>query len=133
MCSTIKGHTQAQVVDMMLIQVEAMLLNVQSWDPLAPDSDAPEAMSGQMLAVLLLSPNNSHLSGLCAANWEVVTVEDDNGSCRCILLKEQQAESNGQTTPTNQPAPEVKGPTNKKQYFSLNITRNAHNNTPCST
>ena len=62
LCSTIRGHTQAQVVDMMMSKVGAMLLNVQSWDPLAPDSDAPETMSGQMLAVLLLSPHNSHLS-----------------------------------------------------------------------
>ena len=62
------------------------------WDPTQADSEAPETMSGNMLAELVLSPHNSHLSGLCATSWEVVTKEDDNGSCRCITLQEQQAE-----------------------------------------
>ena len=35
MCATIRGHTLAQVVDLTLAQVEAMLLSVKSWDPLA--------------------------------------------------------------------------------------------------
>ena len=54
-------------------QVGSMLRQIQSWDPLHLDNDAPETMTGNMLAELVLSPHNSHLRGLCAANWEVVT------------------------------------------------------------
>ena len=61
-CATIRGHTLAQVVDLTLAQVEAMLLSVKSWDPLALESKAPETLSGQMLAVLLLSPHNQNLA-----------------------------------------------------------------------
>ena len=89
-CSTIRGHTQDQVIKLMMCQVGSMLRQIQSWDPLHPDSDTPETMTGNMLAELVLSPHNSHLSGLCAANWNV-------------LLKEQQAV----VAPAPQAAPEV--------------------------
>ena len=73
-------------------QVGTMLQQVLSWDPTQADSEAPENMTGNMLEELVLSPHNSHLSGLCAASWEVVTRDDDNDSCRCITLQEQQVE-----------------------------------------
>ena len=63
-CSTIRGHTQGQFTKMLMSQVGSMLQQVHSWDPLHPDSDAPETMSENMLAELVLSPHNSHLSGL---------------------------------------------------------------------
>ena len=94
-------------------QVGTMLQQVLSWDPTQADSEAPETMSGNMLAELILSPHNSHLSGLCAASWEVVTKDDDNGSCRCISLQEQKAEGLAtektleSDTPALQAAPEV--------------------------
>ena len=81
-CSNIGGHKQGQVTRMLKSQVVTMLQQVLSWDRTQADSEAE----------LVLSPHNSHLSGLCAASWEVVTSEDDNGSCRCITLQEQQAE-----------------------------------------
>ena len=84
-CATVGGHTLAQVVDLTLAQVEAMLLSVKSWDPLALESKAPETLSGQMLAILLLSPHNQNMGGLTAANWEVITPEEDYGTCRCTL------------------------------------------------
>ena len=67
-----------------------MLLSVKSWDPLALESEAPETLSGQMLAILLLSPHNQNMGGLTAENWEVITPEEDYGTCRCTLLREQQ-------------------------------------------
>ena len=109
MCATIRGHTLAQVVDLTLAQVEAMLLSVKSWDPLALESEAPETLSGQMLAILLLSPHNQNLGGLTAANWEVITPEEDYGTCRCTLLREQQELLEQNTTPPNIQAIEVKG------------------------
>ena len=104
-CSTICGHTKGQVIKLMMYQVGSMLRQIQSWDPLHPDSDAPETMTGNMLAELVLSPHNSHLRGLCAANWEVVTEDDDISTCRCTVLKEQQAV----VTPVPQAVPEVTG------------------------
>jgi hypothetical protein len=74
---------------MTLAMIEVMLLSVTPWDPLAEDSEAPESMSGTMLANLLLSPHNLALGGLQAANWEVIGEKDDNGTCRCSLLREQ--------------------------------------------
>ena len=109
MCATIRGHTLAQVVDLTLAQVEAMLLSVKSWDPLALEIEAPETLSGQMLAILLLSPHNQNLGGLTAANWEVITPDEDNGTCRCTLLREQQELLEQHTTPPTNQAIEVKG------------------------
>ena len=109
MCATIRGHTLAQVVDLTLAQVEAMLLSVKSWDPLALESEAPETLSGQMLAILLLSPHNQNMGGLTAANWEVITPKEDYGTCRCTLLREQQELLEQYTAPPNIQAIEVKG------------------------
>ena len=90
LCSSIKGHSLAQVSEMTLAMIKEMLLSLTPWDPLAEDSEAPESMSGTMLANLLLSPHNLALGGLQAANWEVIGEEDDHGTCRCSLLREQQ-------------------------------------------
>ena len=70
--------------------IKEMLLSVTPWDPLAEDSEAPESMSGAMLASLLLSPHNLALGGLQAAHWEVVGEDDDPGTCRCSLLREME-------------------------------------------
>jgi hypothetical protein len=75
---------------MTLAMIKEMLLSVTPWDPLAEDSEAPESMSGTMLANLLLSPHNLALGGLQAANWEVVGEDDDPGTCRCSLLREME-------------------------------------------
>ena len=88
-CSSIKGHTLAQVTEMTLAMLEGMLLSVTPWDPLAEDSEAPESLSGTMLASLLLSPHNLALGGLQAVNWEVIGEEEDLGTCRCTVLRGQ--------------------------------------------
>ena len=90
LCAAIRGQTLAQVVVLTLSEIETMLHSVTSWDPLAEDSEAPETLSGHMLAVLLLSPHNQNLGGLTAANWEVICPEDDRGTCRCSLIRKQQ-------------------------------------------
>ena len=74
---------QDQVIKLMMCQVGSMLRQIQS-------CDATETMTRNILAELVLSPHNSHLSGLCAANWNV-------------LLKEQQAV----VAPAPQAFPEV--------------------------
>ena len=66
LCSTIKGHSLVQVSDMTLAMIKEMLLSVTPWDPLDEDSEAPESMSGAILANLLLSPHNMALDGLQA-------------------------------------------------------------------
>ena len=109
LCAAIRGHTLAQVVDLTLSQIETMLHSVTSWDPLAEDSEAPETLSGHMLAVFLLSPHNQNLGGLTAANWEVICPEDDIGTCRCSLLREQQELLEQDSTPPIIQEVEVKG------------------------
>jgi hypothetical protein len=81
LCSSIKGHSLVQVIDVTLAMIEVMLLSVTPWDPLGEDSEAPESMLGTMLANLLLSPHNLALGGLHAANWEVIGEEDDHETC----------------------------------------------------
>jgi hypothetical protein len=88
--ASIKGHSLVQVIDMTLAMIEVMLLSVTPWDPLAEDSEAPDSLSCNILANLLLSPHNLALGGVQAANWEVIGQEDDHGTCRCSLLREQQ-------------------------------------------
>jgi hypothetical protein len=90
LCASIKGHSLAQVVDITLAMIEVTVRSVTPWDPLAENSEAPETLSGNMLANLLLSPHNQALGGLQAANWEVICPEDDHGTCRCSLLREQE-------------------------------------------
>ena len=72
---------------MTLAMLEGMLLSVTPWDPLAEDSEAPESLTGTMLASLLLSPHNLALGGLQAVNWEVIGEEEDLGTCRCTVLR----------------------------------------------
>ena len=49
-CSTIGGHKQGQVTRMLMSQVGTMLQQVLRWDPTQADSEAPETMTGNMLA-----------------------------------------------------------------------------------
>ena len=49
-------------------------------------SDSLELLSGSMLADMLLSPHNRHMSGLLFGAWEAVYASDDPGTCRCVEL-----------------------------------------------
>ena len=109
LCASIRGHTLAQVVDITMAMIETMLHSVTSWDPLAEDSEAPVTLSGHIMAVLLLSPHNQSLGGLQAANWEVICPEDDHGTCRCSLLREQQELLEQTSSPPIIQEVEVKG------------------------
>ena len=65
-----------------------MLKELVSWDPAT--QDYPEVLTLAMLSELLLAPHNNPFSGLAYGGGAPVDPEEDPGSCRCLVLKEDQ-------------------------------------------